>query len=51
LLLNQIDVKDKVLLSTEELIPYLMINMPDVLVTIGAGNIDKLVPQIKASFE
>jgi len=50
-LLNQIDIKDKVLLKTEELIPYLMRNMPEVLVTIGAGNIDKLVPQIKASLE
>ena len=50
-LLNQIGIKEKVLLAKEELIPYLKKNRPEVLVTIGAGNIDKLVPEIKESLE
>lgn len=50
-LLNQIGIKEKVLLVKEELIPYLKENRPEVLVTIGAGNIDKLVPKIKESLE
>jgi len=50
-LLNQIGIKEKVLLAKEELIPYLKKNRPEVLVTIGAGNIDKLVPKIKESLE
>jgi UDP-N-acetylmuramate--alanine ligase len=50
-LLNQIGIKEKILLAKEELIPYLKENRPEVLVTIGAGNIDKLVPEIKESLE
>jgi len=50
-LLDQISIKEKVLLAKEELIPYLKKNRPEVLVTIGAGNIDKLVPEIKESLE
>ena len=50
-LLDQIDIREKVLLAKEELIPYLKENRPEVLVTIGAGNIDKLVPEIKENLE
>jgi len=45
-LLNQIQAKEKVLVSKEELLPYLRTNKPEVLLTVGAGDIDKLVPQL-----
>ncbi len=38
----------KRVLTKTELIPYLKENTPDVLLTIGAGDIDRLIPQIKA---
>ncbi|MDD4395402.1 MAG: UDP-N-acetylmuramate--L-alanine ligase [Bacteroidales bacterium] len=47
-LLDLIPIQNKLLLSKTELLPYLQQHTPDVLLTIGAGDIDKLVPQIKA---
>lgn len=38
----------KQVLDKTELIPYLKQHTPDVLLTIGAGDIDRLIPQIKA---
>ena len=46
-LLNQINTKNKILVSKEELIPYLKKSHPQVLLTVGAGDIDRLVPAIK----
>ncbi|MBQ7735595.1 MAG: UDP-N-acetylmuramate--L-alanine ligase [Bacteroidales bacterium] len=46
-LLNQISSKSKVLVSKEILVPYLCENRPQVLLTVGAGDIDRLVPEIK----
>lgn len=43
-LLSLIQKEDKRLLSKEELIPFLQKAKPEVLVTIGAGDIDRLVP-------
>lgn len=37
----------KQVLDKTELIPYLKQHTPDVLLTIGAGDIDRLIPQIK----
>ena len=33
------------------LVPYLCENRPQVLLTVGAGDIDRLVPGIKAGLE
>ena len=49
-LLDLIPLKDKVLVKKEELLNYLEQNRPEVLLTIGAGDIDKLVPIIKEKF-
>ncbi len=38
----------KRVLDKTELIPYMKQHTPDVLLTIGAGDIDRLIPQIKA---
>lgn len=48
-LLDMIDCKQKKLLEKEEVISYLKCNQSDVLLTMGAGNIDRLVPQIEAN--
>lgn len=42
-LLSIIKNKNKKLLKKEEIVPYLQKNKPKVLVTMGAGNIDKMV--------
>lgn len=49
-LLNLITKKEKKLLPKEELIPYLQANRPEVLLTVGAGNIDRLVEPIADAF-
>lgn len=46
-LLDQIPHSHKLLLSKKELISYLEIHKPELLLTLGAGDIDKLVPEIK----
>jgi UDP-N-acetylmuramate--alanine ligase len=47
MLLEKISSKTKMVLSKEALIPYLEKSKPEVLVTIGAGDIDRMVPQIE----
>lgn len=47
MLLDLTPIKDKKLLSKEEAITYLKNNKPDVLLTLGAGDIDQLVPIIE----
>ncbi len=49
-LLNQVKLENKILLSKEQLIPYLKKQKPEVLLTLGAGDIDRLVNQIKGVF-
>ena len=46
-LLNQIDTNNKILLKKEQLLPYLLEKKPQVLLTVGAGDIDRLVPVLK----
>ena len=46
-LFSKIDNKNKVLVKDEDLIAYLSKVKTDVLVTLGAGNIDRFVGQIK----
>ena len=48
LILSEVKLKNKTLCSTENLLPLLKDKELDVLVTFGAGDIDKLVPKIKA---
>ena len=45
-LLSLIDNPHKVVLQKEELLPYLAAHPQEVLLTIGAGDIDRLVPEI-----
>ena len=47
LILSQVTIENKTLCSKEKLLPLLKEKKLDVLVTFGAGDIDKLVPQIK----
>jgi UDP-N-acetylmuramate--alanine ligase len=47
LILRDVKLKNKTLCSTENLLPLLMEKDLDVLVTFGAGDIDKMVPLIK----
>ncbi|MBQ4478434.1 MAG: UDP-N-acetylmuramate--L-alanine ligase [Bacteroidales bacterium] len=49
-LLDKITCKDKRVLQKEELIDYLSAHQPDVLLTMGAGDIDRLVTKIKERF-
>ena len=45
-LLQKVTIEDKRVLQKTELLPYLLNNKPDVLLTIGAGDIDRLIPQL-----
>ncbi len=47
LILERIRLADKALMTTEEILAMLPAKQPQVLATVGAGDIDKLVPQIK----
>lgn len=49
-LLSLIDNPHKVVLQKEELLPYLATHSQEVLLTIGAGDIDRLVPEIGKLF-
>lgn len=51
MLLDKITQKDKILCTKEELIPYLKSVRPEVLLTMGAGDIDRLVVSIKKALE
>lgn len=46
-LLDLIRNHDKILLPFDEVLPFLENHAPEVLLTIGAGNIDKLVPVLE----
>ena len=43
-LLQKMTITDKRVLQKTELLPYLQAHRPDVLLTIGAGDIDRLIP-------
>ncbi|MCR4857809.1 MAG: UDP-N-acetylmuramate--L-alanine ligase [Bacteroidales bacterium] len=47
-LLRKMTISDKRVLQKTELLPYLQAHRPDVLLTIGAGDIDRLVPMLAA---
>lgn len=49
-LLDQINCKKKILLPDNQVVDYLNTHRPEVLLTMGAGNIDRLVPQIEKNF-
>ena len=48
MLLHKVTTPHKYLLQKEELIHFLRTHPTDILVTMGAGDIDRLVPQIKS---
>jgi UDP-N-acetylmuramate--alanine ligase len=47
MLLDKVNLKNKKLCSKAELIDAVLSNIPDVLVTMGAGDIDRLVEPLK----
>ena len=47
-LLRKMTIADKRVLQKTELLPYLQAHRPDVLLTIGAGDIDRFVPVLAA---
>lgn len=49
-LLDMIHSNHKYLLATDEVILFIEQHKPDVLLTMGAGNIDRLVPKIESAF-
>lgn len=51
MLLTKVSIKDKRLIPKEDLVDFLNTLSLDVLVTLGAGDIDRLVPQIKTMLE
>jgi len=51
IIFREITSPEKTMMTLEELIPYLEKEPLDVLVTFGAGNIDRLVGKIKQLFE
>ena len=51
LLLNKINKSEKILLKKEQLIDYLKTITPELLITMGAGDIDRLVNDIKKIVE
>lgn len=50
ILLNEITCSNKQILNTDAILSYLALNQPQVLVTIGAGDIDQLVAPIEKLF-
>ena len=49
-LLQKMTIADKRVLQKTELLPYLQAHRPDILLTIGAGDIDRLIPQLALGF-
>jgi len=47
LLLEKVPLQNKILLQKDALIPYLQNHKPQVLITLGAGDIDRFVEPIK----
>lgn len=47
MLLEKVTIRDKKILQKDEVLNYLNINQPEVLVTLGAGDIDTLVQPLK----
>ena len=50
-ILDKIKLKNKRICSKEEIIPYLKDQQLEVLLTMGAGDIDKLVQPIKENLD
>ena len=48
-LLNKITCKNKLILSKSDLVDYLFKHQPEILITMGAGDIDRLVDKIGMS--
>jgi len=51
MLLAKVNIRDKHLVQKENLIDFLRTHPSDLLLTMGAGDIDRLVPQIKSLLE
>ncbi len=51
MLLKKINKTEKILVNKEQLLQYLEIIKPEVLITMGAGDIDRLVKDIKKVFD
>ena len=51
IIFDKVTAPEKVLLKKEELMGYLEKEPVDTLITFGAGNIDRFIPQITAMLE
>ena len=50
-LLDKITAQHKQIVTAEEVLDFARNEMPDLIVTVGAGDIDKLVKPLKTIFE
>lgn len=50
IILSDIDGPEKFLVTTDQVIDFISEKPPDVLLTLGAGDIDRLVPTIQSTF-
>jgi UDP-N-acetylmuramate--alanine ligase len=50
-LLNKISSNNKYLMSTDEILEYIRKNKPELLLILGAGDIDRIVPKIKEVYD
>jgi len=50
MLLDKIKNPNKRIVDKNTLIPYLLSNKPEFIITFGAGDIDRLVDKIKKAF-
>ncbi len=51
MLLDLVPIHDKIIIKKEEVANHLKLNKPDILLTLGAGDIDQLVPVLENLFK
>lgn len=51
MIMNRVSIDDKKLLSKEETLNHIKLKMPELLLTVGAGDVDTLVKPLKKIFE
>ena len=51
MILNRVQIEDKKVLSKEETLNHIKLTMPELLLTVGAGDVDTLVKPLKEIIE
>jgi UDP-N-acetylmuramate--alanine ligase len=51
MLLDKVSIKNKRVLSKQELVEYVKNGSFEVFATIGAGDVDRMIPQLKQALE